>query len=259
MKVIESRPAGAASRKKAQPAQAPEDHRVRTGAARREQTRRKLLESALQVFAEKGPDAPLIEDFIAAAGVARGTFYNYFKTTQDLLDAVTSELSDEILASIDVVVLRLPNALERMVCGCLLYMHFSVDVPGWGEFISRTGARSKAIGKLVDVYLPRDLGLAQQAGELRFPTVRAARDLVLGCVTQGVQTVLAGDAPKHHLRQTLALALQGMGITPDRAGELCSLPLPEVTLPHGFGFSTLLRSQTAASSDHAPPGGTLPR
>jgi hypothetical protein len=49
-----------------------ENYQTRVGALRREKTRNRLIESALGVFAEKGPDAPLIDDFIAAAGVARG-------------------------------------------------------------------------------------------------------------------------------------------------------------------------------------------
>ncbi|MFD2272333.1 TetR/AcrR family transcriptional regulator [Undibacterium arcticum] len=50
---------------------------------------------------KKGPDLPVIDDFIAAAGVARGTFYNYFNTTSELLAAVTGEMSDEVLSIID--------------------------------------------------------------------------------------------------------------------------------------------------------------
>lgn len=214
----------------------PEDHRVRTGALRRERTRRKLLTAAMEVFAEKGVDAPVIEDFIAAAGVARGTFYNYFSTTQELLDAVTSELSDEILASIDEVVLRIDDPLRRMTSGCLLYMHFGVDVPGWGVFIMRTGMRSDAMGKLVDVYLPRDLELARKAGQVDYVTVRSARDLVLACVTGAIQAVHTQDVPRDHLRQMFALALRGIGVPQQQALELSQLPLPDVRLPEGFSL-----------------------
>lgn len=208
-----------------------EDHRVRTGAIRREQTRRRLLASAMQVFAEKGPDAAVIEDFIAAAGVARGTFYNYFSTTQELLDAVTSELSDAILAQIDKVVVRIDDPLERLATGCLLYMHVGVDLPNWGAFVMRTGFRSQAIGKLVDIYMPRDIEMACRAGELSCPSLRAARDLMFACVNQAILTVISGQAPREHLRQMLALGLRGVGAKPALAERLSQLPLPEVPLP----------------------------
>jgi AcrR family transcriptional regulator len=214
-----------------------EDHRVRTGAARREQTRKKLLAAALAVFAEKGTDAPLIEDFIGAAGVARGTFYNYFSTTQSLLAAVTAELSDEIMVSIDAEATKFKDPVQRMVCGCLLYMHLAVDFRPWGEFMTRAGLRSDALGKLLDIYLPRDLELALKSGQAAFPSLRAARDLMLGSMITSVATVLGGTAPRSHLRETFQLSLQGIGIAPAEAARLCGLELPAVTLPRGFGFS----------------------
>lgn len=208
-----------------------QDHRVRTGAARREQTRRKLLAAALRVFAEKGVDAPQIEDFIAAAGVARGTFYNYFSTTQELLDAVTSDLSDVVLAEIDKVVLPIQDPLQRLATGCLLYMHLGVDIPSWGAFVTRTGFRSEAVGKLVDIYLPRDLELARKAGHLDYPSLRAARDLIFSSINQAMLTVVSSQANRDHLRLVLALGLRGLGAAPDLATRLSLSPLPEIHMP----------------------------
>src|SRR5690349_13254711 len=74
-----------------------EDHRVRVGALRREKTRLRLLQAALAVFSEKGPDGTVIDDVIAAADVARGTFYNHFSTTSELLLALAATMSDEVL------------------------------------------------------------------------------------------------------------------------------------------------------------------
>ncbi|MEY2866979.1 MAG: hypothetical protein RIQ43_1005, partial [Pseudomonadota bacterium] len=53
------------------------DHRTRVGQERSNRTRLRILEAAMRVFAEKGPDAPVIQDFIIAADMSRGTFYNY--------------------------------------------------------------------------------------------------------------------------------------------------------------------------------------
>ncbi|HSV84731.1 MAG TPA: TetR/AcrR family transcriptional regulator [Ramlibacter sp.] len=206
----------------------PEDHRVRTGAARREQTRRKLLVSALAVVAQKGVDAPQIDDFIAAAGVSRGTFYNHFTTTHELLAAVTAELTDTVLSAIETTVARIPDPLHRMACACLVYMHLAVDYPAWGGFVLRTGTRR---GRLMDVYLPRDLALAKERGEADFPTVRAAQDVLQGSLTLALESILAGRAPREHVRDTLALALRAIGVPKAAAARLAALPEEEVELP----------------------------
>jgi AcrR family transcriptional regulator len=55
------------------------------GAERRERTRQKLVMAAARVVAEPGENKANIDDFIKAAGVARGTFYNYYSTRELLL------------------------------------------------------------------------------------------------------------------------------------------------------------------------------
>ena len=40
--------------------------------------------------AEHGPDIPVVDDFVKAAGVSRGTFYNYFKSTSELFEAIAA-------------------------------------------------------------------------------------------------------------------------------------------------------------------------
>ena len=77
------------------------DHRTRVAAERRARMHRKLVESALLVFAEKGVDASVIEDVIAAADVSRGTFYNYFRTNGELLAAAIQELGNELVEHIE--------------------------------------------------------------------------------------------------------------------------------------------------------------
>lgn len=209
----------------------PDDHRVRTGAARREKTRQKLLSTAVSVFAEKGVDAPSIDEFIAAAGVSRGTFYNHFKTTRELLDAVTAEVSDEVIATIEGTVAGIDNPVQRVACGCAMYMQVAVDHPAWGAFITRTGMRGTASGQLVDVYLPRDLELARDQGLASFPSVRAARDALLGSLRQGIESVLSGAAPQEHLRDTLGIALRGIGVPKGQISRLMAVPLAEIEWP----------------------------
>lgn len=70
------------------------DGRTRRAQETREARRAQILESALQVFSERGYHGASVSDLVAAAGVARGTFYLYF----DSKDAVFRELLDELLA-----------------------------------------------------------------------------------------------------------------------------------------------------------------
>jgi len=71
-----------------------------TGQAKRAEAARKrmreaLLRAATRVFANRGYRAASISDIIAAAGVARGTFYLYFRGKQDALFAVIDDLREQ--------------------------------------------------------------------------------------------------------------------------------------------------------------------
>lgn len=67
----------------------------------KEQRRAQILGIAAEVFAEKGYHEARIEDVVARAGVARGTFYLYFEDKRavftELVDRFTERLSSAIV------------------------------------------------------------------------------------------------------------------------------------------------------------------
>lgn len=216
-----------------------EDHRVRVGAQRREATRLRLIESALTVLAEKGPDTAAIEDFIAAAQVSRGTFYNYFRTTSELLLAVASGMSDEILQVVDPAVLSVPDPVARFTAGARLYMQTALRYPMWGAFISRVGTRVAARGQLIDIYLNRDLTDAIATQRLTVDNVRVARDVVLGTIFFGIETMLTEPTHDHHAEHLMYCVLTGFGLPEAEARAVAFAPLPVLGAVQGPIFSRL--------------------
>lgn len=76
------------------------DGRVRRGSDAREARRAQLLESSLQVFAERGFHATSVSDLVEAAGVARGTFYLYFEGKEALFLELLDDLTRHLRANI---------------------------------------------------------------------------------------------------------------------------------------------------------------
>ncbi|MGD9609842.1 MAG: TetR/AcrR family transcriptional regulator [Desulfovibrionaceae bacterium] len=63
-----------------------------------EQRRQELMDAAEALFAAHGIDATSVNDIIRQAGVAKGTFYWYFKSKEALLDALVAR-SHAVLAA----------------------------------------------------------------------------------------------------------------------------------------------------------------
>lgn len=72
---------------------------MRVTRAQKAATRAALVKAGLELFAEQGFTETTLDQIAAAAGVARATFYNYFKTKEDLalaaLDAIFAHVRSE--------------------------------------------------------------------------------------------------------------------------------------------------------------------
>jgi AcrR family transcriptional regulator len=215
------------------------NHRVRVGAQRREKTRLRLLESALNVFIEKGPDQAVTEDFIAAAGVSRGTFYNHFKTVADLLLALATDMSDEVLGVVDPLVLGCKSPVERFATGTRLYMQMAYRYPLWGQFLRMVGTRIATRGQLIETYLTRDLRAAIDQKLLKVEDLLVARDIVLGSIFYGIETMATEETMEHHPEHIIRYVLIGLGVQEAEAERISAMPLTNPGAVDGPIFSKL--------------------
>ena len=54
-------------------------------------TKRKIFETSMKLFAEKGYDATSIEDITATVGVAKGTLYYHFSSKEEIFNFLVEE------------------------------------------------------------------------------------------------------------------------------------------------------------------------
>ena len=206
------------------------NHRTRVAAERRERTRARLLESALYVFSRKGPQA-VIDDVIAHAGMARGSFYNYFRTNEELLAALASELNDELIRAIDPLVQRLADPAERIACGARMQLHAITRFPHLGAFIARLPFPTANSSLLGLRFLRRDIAQGIAAGRFHPIGPRVAIDLVAGVVLSAAYALACESLPGDYPEQSVCQMLQGLGVDGTEAQRIVALPLPPMNLP----------------------------
>lgn len=64
--------------------------------------RDELLDTALSLFLEHGYERTSVEQITSAVGVAKGTFYHYFASKQDLLEQLVERFTDDLFTQIEV-------------------------------------------------------------------------------------------------------------------------------------------------------------
>lgn len=80
-----------------------------------EERRREIIAAANELFQTKEYEATTMKDVMEAVGIAKGTIYHYFKSKEDLLEAVVEQTVDEYIAAMQSILDETEgDALKRM-------------------------------------------------------------------------------------------------------------------------------------------------
>lgn len=201
------------------------DHRTRVGKERSARTERRILEAALGVFAERGPDAPVIDELVQAAGVARGTFYNYFDNVEELLAATSEWTTREHVQRIEQAIDRVDGATLRLGVGLRLFLAQARQNLVWCRFVAR-------VWKVGWLERPmRDIDAGIRAGHFRVPSRAVARALVCGGVRAALERIGEGGVAAAFGQQMAEMLLHALRADSRRIAEALAHELP--TLPEG--------------------------
>lgn len=77
-------------------------------------TKRKIFNTAIKLFAEKGYDNSSVEDITAIAGVAKGSLYYHFSKKEDIFDMLLSEGMKLLRNSVEIKTKRCKTAMEKI-------------------------------------------------------------------------------------------------------------------------------------------------
>ncbi|BBF99377.1 MULTISPECIES: TetR/AcrR family transcriptional regulator [Pseudonocardia] len=78
------------------------------------ETRRVLLDAALNLFAEKGFSRASMQDVVQRAGVTKGAFYHHFATKEDVLHIIHDEFIDRALESQEAALAGYDSPTEQL-------------------------------------------------------------------------------------------------------------------------------------------------
>ncbi len=155
--------------------------------------RAQLLGAARTVFAAHGYHQSSVSDIIAEAGVARGTFYNYFESKRLVFQAVLEDVMDAVAGSvvpIDVDVPIPPQVwanLDRLIR--TLTTHGDVARVLFAEAVGIDAEGDEALRSFYSAATMRiqtALSLGQQLGVVRAGDPQMMARLMLGMIREPV-------------------------------------------------------------------------
>ncbi|MFZ9396311.1 MAG: TetR/AcrR family transcriptional regulator [Erythrobacter sp.] len=130
-------------------------------------TRGALIAAGLDLMVERPIDAIPIDDFVARAGVAKGSFFNHFADKQDFAIAVAAEVRMEVEAQVTRANAGIADPVARIAGGMREGAQFALDLPRRAIVLLRSQASATASAHPLNEGLRLDIDAACDQGLLR--------------------------------------------------------------------------------------------
>ena len=200
------------------------------GSLRRERMRLVLIEAATQLFAQKGVDATTIDEIVVRAGVAKGTFYNYFLDRSEIAVAVAARIRHELNAAVAEINIGIDDPAERLMRGARLFMAMVLFEPVYARMLARTFAEAGEVQASVNAHMLGDVEEAIATGRINVPNVDMAVNVMIGIVSVAMRNLLEfGAGPEiargqGYARDVCVVLLQGLGVSANDISDILSKP-----------------------------------
>jgi|SRR5690554_2312238 len=180
---------------------------------KRERTRQAIIKAAISSIADKGLAGTSIDELMSHTGMARGTFYNYFQTREQLLTAVIEYVRDLIHEHIEQ---QMPKDLaNESVVACMIYglIRYSAAHPCLGWTLVRLSADTDffQLPNQDDHRFHRINTVLMHSVKRDIPFL-AAQIYTIGTVDTLMRHVLQQHIDTAQTEQIMALILRGIGI-----------------------------------------------
>jgi AcrR family transcriptional regulator len=77
-------------------------------------TRDRLLDAAMDVFARRGYHGTTVDDIVASSGTSKGAFYHYFPSKQGIFIELLERLADMVEAAVEAAIDQEQGALAKV-------------------------------------------------------------------------------------------------------------------------------------------------
>ena len=196
---------------------------------RKARTRASLVAAARMLLASRDPAEVSIQEITDAADVGFGSFYNHFKSKQDLFDAAVEDVLEEHGAMLDAATAGIADPAEVFAAAVRMTARLPKTQPEIAKIFERIGFDLVAAPRGLAPRARRDLKRAQAAGRFTIDDL----DVALACASGAMLGVLhmasTNDKPAAIDRAADKLAanlLRMFGVSADEATRIAHSRLP---------------------------------
>ncbi len=190
-------------------------------------TRRAMLDAGFELLAERPIDAIAIDEVVARAGVAKGSFFNHFTDKPGFAGAIAAEVRLELEERVTDANAGVEDPVLRLAGGMRVAVDFALSERKRAIVMLRGLEASTGLnhelnrGIRADIELLLAQGLARE--EARTSGVRYWLGLCNVAMLNAIERRPSRADAAQRLREMLVLGLAGLGVPGEQAGMVARL------------------------------------
>lgn len=184
-------------------------------------TRGALLVAGFELLAERPIDAIAIDDIVARAGVAKGSFFNHFTDKAGFAAELGAAVRAELELLVGAANAKVSDPVERLAGGMRVALDFALTQRKRCIVMLRGLELSTGIDHHLNQGIRADIAAIAEAGLARPEAVRSGVRFWLGLCQimqlNAIERALTRRDAAERLREMLVLGLTGLGVPEGRA------------------------------------------
>lgn len=184
-----------------------------------------MMQTAVQVFAEKGYHAATVRDIVQKAGVAIGTFYFYFPDKETLFVYLYEETGEFLIQTLEQAINSKSHLHQQVLAGIQAYVNIALYEPavvhlmlvgGIGAVPSLADKRAIFRERVTQIW-QRPLDMAYDSDNLSAQNTRRAAEAIAGACDEVILNLLAQPDGENDgsaaVRDLTLFILRGLGFS----------------------------------------------
>lgn len=180
---------------------------------KKDRTRSVLIDGAISAVAQHGIQGASIKEIATLAGVSNGTYYNYFKSRDDVLRlaafAIAKEITDEIADEVQAI----DAGVGRIIVSTKLFIERATMAADWGALIVDVVHQLSDTRQGIADHLREDVALAINQGALEDMPDNFAVNQIACLIALAIEMPLRGMEQPDINRRTCISVMQILGLS----------------------------------------------
>lgn len=196
---------------------------------RQQRTRAQLVRAAAILIADKGVEGLRLREVTDAADVGFGSFYNYFASKEELVEAVAQDLMVLLAESLGARVEALADPVEAASAAHRWFVRTAVEDPRTARLVVNLDQADVRFQERILPFGERLLQAGVERGRfLPRTSPLTTVHYVVGATLAVTRGVLDGRLGADAESETAEVLLQALGVDAEQAREVAHLRLPSV-------------------------------